>query len=120
MQIPRLLILPFLISVCVMAQPVPGNTRLPFHSYFLCTDWWQEPVLPPTWIEDLFTRPVRSEQLPTTFVRQNGTILNHITPPPDFLVHNSTMVVPSGLCRLAHPRACFGLCVHVDEKSRIH
>ena len=118
MHIPRLLILPLLISVCVAAQPVPGNTRLPGNMRlpgyrFLCIE--SEPK-PPAWIKNLFPRPVLSQQLPTT----DGTILKHIIPPSEFLVHNLTLADPSGLCLLAPRPLCDGICVHVDEKGRIH
>jgi hypothetical protein len=109
--IPRLLILALLISVSITAQPVPRNARQPFHSS-VCFDWGPEPEPPPGLIKDnhLFRPPVLSQQPPITFVRQDGTILKHIVPPPEFLVHNFTMP-PGGLCDLAYPVGCNGYCV---------
>ena len=79
MYIPRLLILPLLVSICV-AQ-LPGNIRKIGENY-LCIE--TEPLAePPEWVKKLFPRPVLFQQLPA-FRQQDGNVLTRIIPPPEF------------------------------------
>jgi hypothetical protein len=119
MYIPRLLILPLLISVCVAAQPVPGNIRK-LGKRYICIE--PGPVAePPAWIKNLFPRPVLLQQVPTTAFRPEGGIPKHIIPPPEFRVHDFTIVDASRVGLLAPRwRLCDGINVYVDEKGRIH
>ena len=61
MHIPRVLILPLLISMCVAAQRLPGNVQLPF----LCIASEPQPEITMC-IKNHFTRPFQSEPRPPT------------------------------------------------------
>ena len=118
MHIPRLLILPLLISVCVTAQPVPGNIRRLGNRYMLCIEPGPE-AEPPAWMKNLFPRPVLFQPLPTTAFRPDGAVLKHIIAPPELRVHDFTMA--SGGQPASSPwHPCRGINVYADEKGRIH
>jgi len=113
--IPRLLILPLLISVCVAAQPVPGNVKL-LGKRYACVE--PEPQAEPAWIKNLFPRPVLFQRLPTSSFHQDGMSLARIVPPPEFRVDDFTVVDTSGVTLLG-PRwhLCHGIYV---ANGRIH
>jgi hypothetical protein len=119
MYILRLVVLPLLISVCVAAQPVPGNIRKEGRQ-FMCIEPGPK-AEPSGWIKNLFPRPVLFQQMPTTGFRYDGLILKHLIPPPDLRAQHFTIVDASGFSLLALPsHSCRAISVYVDEKGSVH
>ena len=108
----RLLIPTLLISICV--APLAAHPVTSYEPF-----WCSLPSAQPQSMKNYFPRPILFQQMPIAVFREDGTILKHITPPPEFLAHDSTMH-PGGLCPLSHSIGCYGSCVHVDEKGRNH
>jgi hypothetical protein len=118
MHIPRLLILPLLVSVYV-AQPLPGNARLLQRHSYICSETW--PVAVPPWMKNLFPRPVVFQQSPTTAFPQDESTLTRIATPPEFRPHDFTMVDASGTILFRVPGGsllCHG--IHSDAQGRVH
>src|SRR5438552_11012525 len=116
MHIPRFLILPLLISVCVAAQPVPGNVRK-LGNRSICIEPGPQPE-PPAWMKEVFPRRV---SFPTTAFRSDEAILKRIISPPELRAQDLTRVDANGVSPPAphlHPSRC--ITVYVDENGRVH